>query len=64
MASRYSLPAASRNPAEIGAFALQETEIQMAQTRNPMSVETLGAFIREKVTADNVPGLSVARRRR
>jgi len=29
-----------------------------------MSVETLGAFIREKVTADNVPGLSVARRRR
>jgi hypothetical protein len=64
MASKYSLPAASRNLAEVGAFALQETEIQMAQRRKPMSVEALGRFIHEKVKKDNVPGLPVARRRR
>ncbi len=64
MASKYSLPAASRNLAEVRAFTLHEMEIQMAQRRNPMSVEALGAFIREKVKADNVPDLSVARRRR
>jgi hypothetical protein len=64
MASRYSLPTASRNLAEIGAFGLLGTEIQMGQIRKPMSVVALGAFIREKVKTDNVPGLSVARRRR
>jgi hypothetical protein len=64
MASKYSLPAANRNPAKVGAFALQETEIQMAQKRKPMSVEALGRFIHEKVKTDNVPGLSVARRGR
>jgi hypothetical protein len=36
----------------------------MAQRRKPMSVEALERFIHEKVKTDNVPGLSVARRRR
>jgi CubicO group peptidase (beta-lactamase class C family) len=42
------------------AFALLVKEIQMAQTRTPMSAEALGAFIQERTEADNVPGLSVA----
>lgn len=32
----------------------------MAQTRTPISVEALEAFVREKLETDNVPGLSVA----
>jgi CubicO group peptidase (beta-lactamase class C family) len=32
----------------------------MAQTRTPMSIEALEAFIHERTEADNVPGLSVA----
>jgi CubicO group peptidase (beta-lactamase class C family) len=46
--------------ARAGAFALLVKEIQMAQTRTPMSAEALGAFIQERTEADNVPGLSVA----
>jgi hypothetical protein len=64
MASKYSLPSASRNLAEFGAFVIQETEIQMAQRRKPMSVEALGRLVHEKAKTDTVPVLSVARRRR
>ena len=32
----------------------------MTQTRKPMSAEALGAFICEKIKANDVPGLSVA----
>ena len=32
----------------------------MAQARNPMSAEALGAFVREKIKTNGVPGLSVA----
>src|SRR4051812_25528882 len=39
---------------------LRKQEVGMAQTRNPMGAEALGAFIQEKTETDNVPGLSVA----
>jgi CubicO group peptidase (beta-lactamase class C family) len=39
---------------------LQKEEVQISQARNPMSVESLEAFIQEKAETNNVPGLSVA----